>query len=61
MWGSTARHGRLGLFHDSDFAGDLEDSNIDLGEVYVASDVERCFPQLAVQEANISTAQFYRI
>ena len=25
--GNTAKHGRLGLFQDSDFAGDLEDSN----------------------------------
>ena len=46
VWWSTARHCRLGLFHDSDFAGDLEDSNIDLGEVYVASDVERLFASL---------------
>ena len=26
MWGNTAKQCRLGLFQDSDFAGDLEDS-----------------------------------
>ena len=30
--GNTAQHCRLGLFQGSDFAGDLEDSKINLGE-----------------------------
>ena len=33
MWGNTAQHCRLGLFQDSDFAGDLEDSKSTSGGV----------------------------
>ena len=31
--GNTAHHCRWGLFQDSDFAGDLEDSKLTLGEI----------------------------
>ena len=31
MWGKTAKQCRLGLFQDSDFAGDLEDSKSTFG------------------------------
>ena len=59
--GNTAQHCRLGLFQDSDFAGDLEDSKS------ISRDV-LCFfgsrhiglHQLDVQEANISIPQFCR-
>ena len=33
MWENTAQHCRLGLFQDSDFAGDLEDSKSTSGGV----------------------------
>ena len=42
--GNTAQHCRLGLFQDSDFAGDLEDSNHMRGESYVFSELEPSSP-----------------
>ena len=39
---NTAQHCRLGLFQDSDFAGDLEDSN-QPRESYVSSEAEHLF------------------
>ena len=54
--GNTAKQCRLGLFQDSDFAGDLEDSkSTSGGTLYI------CPNQLDVQEANFSFAQFNRI
>ena len=41
--GNTAKQCRLGLFQDSDFAGDLEDSNSTSGEHYVFSAVTHLF------------------
>ena len=38
--GNTAQHCRLGLFQDSDFAGDFEDSKSTLGGSYVHLEVE---------------------
>ena len=45
MWECTARHCRLGLFQDSDSAGDLDDSKSPRGGggVHVSSEVERSF------------------
>ena len=44
--GNTAQHCRQGLFEDSDFAGDLEDSNINPQEVScVFLEVEQVFLQ----------------
>ena len=60
--GNTAKQCMLGLFQDSDFAGDLEDSNI-----YFKWNVVRfwksyiCSDMWDVQETNFSFAQFNRI
>ena len=62
--GSTAQHCRLVFFfHDSDFAGELEDSKSTSGESYVFLEVEYSFPvsKLDVLETNVSIPQFYRI
>ena len=60
--GNTAEQCRLGLFQDSDFAGDLEDSNstsggtlCTFGKSYI------CSNKLDVQETNCRFAQFNRI
>ena len=60
--GNTAKQCRLGLFQDSDFAGDLEDSKIHflrnfvhLWKSYI------CSNKLDVQETNISFSQLNRI
>ena len=61
--GDTAKQCRLGLFQDSDFAGDLEDSKPIFyrkilrffGKSYI------CSNELDVQETNFSFAQFNRI
>ena len=60
--GNTAKQCRLGLFQDSDFAGDLEGFKIYFGwkivrfwKSYICSD------KLDVQETNFSFAQFNRI
>ena len=60
--GNTAKQCRLGLFQESDFAGDLEDYKI-----YFRWNIVRfwksyiCSNQLDVQETNFSFAQFNRI
>ena len=41
--GNTAQHCRLGLFQDSDFAGDLEDSKSTSGESNASLEVEHLF------------------
>ena len=59
--GNTAHHCRLGLFQDSDFAGDLDDSKSTSGGIL-------CFfrkshiraNKLDVQETDLSFTQFYR-
>ena len=60
--GNTAKQCRLGLFQDSDFARDLEDSKSTSGgtlcvfwKSYIGSN------KLDVQETNFSFAQFNRI
>ena len=60
--GNTALHCRLGLFHDSDFAGDLEDSKSSSGGglVYVWKQ-NICPSQLDMQETNCCLAQFHKI
>ena len=45
--GNTAQHCRLGLFQDSDFAGDLKDSKSTSGGILSASsEVEHSFPRV---------------
>ena len=59
---NTAQHCRLGLFQDSVFAGDLENSKINLGESYMyfrRSNIRS--HQLDVQETNVNISQFHRI
>ena len=60
--GTSTQHCRLGLFRDSDFAGDLEDSKSSSGGglVYVWKQ-NICPSQLDVQETNCCFAQFYRV
>ena len=41
--GNTAKHCRLGLFQDPDFARDLEDSKSSSGGIYVYSEAEHLF------------------
>ena len=60
--GNTAEQCRLGLFQDSDFAGDLEDLKIHFGwnivhfwKSYI------CSSKLDVYETNFSFTQFNRI
>ena len=60
--GNTARHCRLGLFQESDFAGDLEDSKSTSGgtlcffwKSYI------CSNKFDVQETNCCFSQFNRI
>ena len=53
--GNAAQHCRLGLFQDSDFAGDLEDSKSTSGGVFLHCwKSNNCTDQLDVKEANIS-------
>ena len=60
--GDTAKQCRLGLFQDSDFAGDLEDSKIYFGRSIVLFwESNICSNTLDVQETNISFSQFNRI
>ena len=42
--GNTAQHCRMGFFQDSDFAGDFEDSEINLGERSL--EAEHCSPSV---------------
>ena len=63
--GNTAQHCRLGLFQDSDFVGDLEDSESTSGEEvenlthFQKSKIRHHL--LDMQETNVSISQFYRI
>ena len=60
--GNIAKQCRLGLFQDSNFAGDLEDSKSTSGGtlcIFVKSYI--CSNKLDVQETNISFSQFNRI
>ena len=60
--GNTAKQCRLGLFQDSDFAGDLEDSKSTSGGtlcVFWTSYI--CSNKLDVQETNCCFSQFNRI
>ena len=59
--GNTTQHFRLGLFQDSDFAGDLEDSKSTSGRVVYFWFSHTCAHQLDVQKAKFSVTQFYRI
>ena len=60
--GNTAQHCRLGLFQDPDFAGDLEDSNFNLGRKLMYLWKSNIRPHLLdVQETNVSISQFYSI
>ena len=60
--GDTAKQCRLGLFQDSDFAGDLEDSkSTSGGTLCIFRKSYVCSNKLDVQESNISFAQFNRI
>ena len=60
--GNKAQHCRLGLFQDSDFAGDVEDSKINIRRSFVLFRKSNiCTDQLDVQEANVSISQLHRI
>ena len=60
--GNTAKQCRLGLFQDSDFAGDLEDSkSTSGGTLCIFGKSYICSNKLDVQETNISFSQFNRI
>ena len=60
--GNTAKQCRLGLFQDSDFAGDLEDSkSTSGGTLCVCGSHTFCSKKLDVQQTNISFSQFNRI
>ena len=56
--GSTAKQCSLGLFQDSDFAGDLEDSNWNIVHFWKSYN---CSNKLDVQETDVSFSQFNRI
>ena len=58
--GNTAQQCRLGLFQESDFAGDLEDSKSISGRILCIFGGSRvCANKLDVQETNFSFTQFY--
>ena len=60
--GNTAKQCRLGLFQDSDFAGDLEDSKSTSGGTLCNFRKSYfCSNKLDVQETNISFSLFNRI
>ena len=59
MWKTLPKQCRLGLFQDSDFAGDLEDSkSTSRGTLYIFRKSYICSNKLDVQETNFSFAQF---
>ena len=58
--GNTAKQCRLGLFQDSDFAGDLEDSKSTSGGTLCSWKSYICSNKLDVQETNCRFAQFNR-
>ena len=60
--GNTAKQGRLGLFQDSDFAGDLEDSkSTSGGTLCIFGSHTFVLSKLDVQETNCCFSQFNRI
>ena len=59
--GHTAHQCMLGLLHDSDFAGDLEDSKSTWGEFCAHLEVIRLFHKLDVQETDFCLTHFNRI
>ena len=60
--GNTAQHCRLGLFQDSDFAGDLEDSKSTSGGTLCIFGSHTLVPiSLMCKKQNFSFAQFNRI
>ena len=59
--GNAAQHCRLGLFQDSDFAGDEKTQNQHQAEFCAFSEVEHCTDQLAVKKANVSVSQLHRV
>ena len=59
--GNTAKQCRLGLFQDSDFAGDLEDSKSTSGGTLCVWRSYIWSNKLDVQETNFSFTQFNRI
>ena len=62
MWDTQHSIVDQGLLQDSDFAGDLEDSqSISGGVLFIFGSRTFCVHQLDVQEANFSITQFYRI
>ena len=61
MWSNIAKQCRLGLFQDSDFAGDREDSKSTSGGTLCFWKSYICSSKLFVQETNFSFAQFNRL
>ena len=60
--GTAAQHGRLGLFQDSVFSGDLEDSKSTSGGVLCIFGSRTIVPiSWMCKKANISISQLYRI
>ena len=60
--GNTAQHCRLGLFQESDFAGDLEDSkSTSVGSLVYLWKPNICSHQKEAKETNVSNPQFYRV
>ena len=57
----ATRHCRLGVFQDSDFLEDLEDSKPNLESLMYLWKPNICHRQLDVQETNVSLPKFYRI
>ena len=51
--GNTAQHCRLGLFQDSDFAGDLEDSKSTSGGILCIFGSHVCANELDEQETDL--------
>ena len=58
--GNTAQQCRLGLYQDSDFAGDFEDSISASGGILCIFGSHVCANKLDVQETNVSFTQFNR-
>ena len=60
--GNTAKQCRLGLFQDSDFAGDLEDSKSTSGRILCIfrKSVARSYQQVGCARKNFRFTQFYR-
>ena len=56
--GNAAEHCRLGLFQDSHFAGDLEDSKSTPGGFYVFSGVKRSFQKVGCARSKLQFHTF---